>query len=152
MLTMNSEMSKAYRNLSLANVELDHRLGEIAESGFKYQDDCFFLGKCFDVDTNVSIDDFPDKTGYECFINSVNIDDYIDDGYLEQAVCFVRSVFSQWNKAQEGRKLIAILSMDEFGLKVKFHMQRVGEQWLSGELEEYEESILVVDSSESEII
>lgn len=149
---MNSGMSKAYRSLSLANVELDHSLGEMAESGFKVQDGCFFLGKCFEVDTNASINEFPDKTGYECFINSVNIDDYVDDGYLEQAVCFVRSVFSQWNKVQESRKLIAILSLDEFGLKVKFHVHRVGERWLSDELEDYDESILVVDSSEIEII
>lgn len=146
---MNSEMSKAYSNLLLDNVELDRSLCEITESGFKGQNGCFFLGKCLEIDTNTSINDFPDKTGYECFINSVNIDDYVEDGYLEQAVSFVRNVFSQWNDIQESKKLIAILSLDEFGLKVKFHMHRVGEQWLSDELEDYEESILVVDSSES---
>lgn len=152
MLIMNSEMLKAYKNLSLVNIELDHSLVEIAESGFRNKDGCFFLGKCFGIDTNTSANDFPDKTGYECFINSVNIDDYVDDGYLEQAVCFVRSVFSQWNKLRESKTLIAIVSLDELGLKVKFHLDRSGEQWLSDELEDYEESILVVDSSESEII
>ncbi|WP_419208201.1 hypothetical protein ACN08N_25540 (plasmid) [Photobacterium leiognathi subsp. mandapamensis] len=150
MLTMNSEMSKSYKNLSLTNIELDHSLEEIVESGFKGLDGCLFLGKCLETDTNASISDFPDKTGYECFINSVNIDDYVDEGYLEQAVCFVRSVFSQWNEVQESKKLVAILSMDEFGVKVKFHVCRVGEEWLSDELEGYEESILVVDSSDSQ--
>ncbi len=59
---------------------------------------------------------------------------------------------TQWNKLRETKKLIAIMSLDELGLKVKFHLDRSGEQWLSDELEDYEESILVVDSSESEII
>lgn len=152
MLKMNSEMSKIYRKVSLINVELDHGLSKIAESGFKNQGGCFFLEECFELDTNVSINDFPDKTGYECFINSVNIDGYVGERYLEQAVCFVSRVFYQWNKVQKSKKLIAMLSLDEFGLKVKFHVHRAGELWLSEDLEDYEESILVVDSSEEETV
>ena len=62
----------------------------------------------------------------------------------------VRKVFCLWNKMSEKQRLIAILSLDEFGLKVKFHVQRLGEQLLSDELDGYEESIMVVDSSDSQ--
>jgi hypothetical protein len=147
-LKMNSEMLKAYSYFSSDNIDLNRSLLEIAESGFMVKDGCFLLGKCMDADTNVSISNFPDKTGYECFINSVNIDDYVEENYLEQGICFVRNVFSRWNSVQGLPKLIAILSLDEFGLKVKFHAWRVGEHWLTDELEDYEESVLVVDSLE----
>lgn len=38
--------------------------------------------------------------------------------------------------------------LDEIGLKVKFHMQRDGEQWLDSDLEEYEDGVMIVTSDE----
>ncbi|WP_077530135.1 hypothetical protein [Vreelandella utahensis] len=150
MITMNSKMIKAYSNLSKHSIELDRGLREIAESGFSSKNGCFLIRKCAEIDTNAKINDFPDKTGYECFINSVNIDDYIESFYLEQGIRFVRSVFNHWNESNGNRKLIAILLMDELTFKVKFHVQRSGERWLADDLEDYEESLMMVDSSEPE--
>lgn len=150
MLTMNRQMSTVYSQISLADYKLDRTLLEIAESGLGRKEDCFFIEKCINIDTNASLDDFPDKTGYECFINSINIDDYVDCDYLLQGVMFTRKIFSLWNDLGENQKLIANFSLDEFGLKVKFHLERSGEQWLSDELEDYEESILVVDSLDAQ--
>lgn len=149
MFKMNSEMLKTYSNLSLTDIELEHDLREIAESGFTSKDGCVFLSRCLEVDTNVNVSNFADQTGYECFINSVNVDDYVDSRYLEQGICFVRNVFTCWNKTERPQKLVAILSMDEFSLKIKIHIKRSGESWLADEFEDYEESLMMVDSSES---
>lgn len=152
MLKINSKMLRAYSDLSVANVELHYGLKDISDAGFTSKSGCYFLRRYLEVGTNVKLSDFPDKTGYECFINSVNVDDFVEDCYLEQGICFVRNVFAQWNDMNVDNKLIAILSMDEFGLKVKFHIHRFGEDWLTDELEDYEESLMVVDSCEPKFI
>ena len=152
MLRMNSVMLKAYDDLLPDNIELDNDLREIVEAGFVGDDGCYLLKKYLEIGTNVSFSDFPDKTGYECFINSVNIDDYVKDNYLAQGLCFVRNILSRWNEFQDDEVLMAILSLDELGSKVKFHTLREGEQWLADELDEYEEAILLVDSSEMKFI
>ena len=149
MFRMNSEMLGKYNQLSFLNVELNHGLSEIIASGFEEKNGCFFLKECINIVSNVSVNNFPDKTGYECFINSINIDDYVQEDYLAQGIYFVQKVFHQWDKLKNNHMLIAILSLDDFGLKVKFHVQRLGESWLADELEDYEESILMVDSSDT---
>lgn len=146
MIFMNLKMKNSYEGVFhfLENTSLN----EISNSGFSKVGPCFFLKKCYEINTNASIQNFPDKTGYECFVNSVNIDDYVSDNYLEYALSFVNNTFGLWNSLKFNDELISILSMDEFGLKVKFHMARVGEQWLSDNLETYEEAILIISSSE----
>mgnify|MGYP003576508955 CR=1 FL=1 len=147
MLSMNSSMSKVYGSVR-SEVELESGLRSIADSGFKEKCGCFVFGKFLDIETNAEVGEFQDRTGYECFINSINIDDYVDEGMLEQGIAFVKRVFLQWSRLHSGLVLAAIMIFDELGLKTKFHVLRDGERWLSDDLEGYEESILVVDSSE----
>ncbi|MVF14711.1 hypothetical protein FT643_21465 [Ketobacter sp. MCCC 1A13808] len=150
MFTMNKDMATAYSHLELNGRVLDRELLKIGESGFSEKYGCVFIKACINIETNASVDDFPDKTGFECFINSINIDDYVEADYLIQGVLLTRKIFSHWNKEKRDQNLLAVLSLDELGLKLKFHLQRTGEQLLSDELNDYEESIMVVDSSDSE--
>ena len=108
-----------------------------------------FLASLAKLDTNITATDFPDKTGHECFVNSIHVEDYVDSNYLSYACSFVNECFDIWRL--EGRKdhLNAIISMDEFSTVVKLHVVRDGESWLSENLDEYSEAILLVDSSES---
>lgn len=149
MPTMNREMLKHYSRSLFSNHSLDHKLFKITEPGFVYRDGCYFLYHCINIETNVTFDDFIDKTGYECFINSIYIDDHVESDYLQQGIAFIKRVFSIWNKQGEKQNLTAILSIDEFSLKVKFHVQRQNEQWLSSDLESYEQPIMVICSSDS---
>lgn len=148
MLVMNSRMLILYNQIVPNNVELHGELLEMARSGFVGVEGCYFIGKCLSYVTNVVRNDFPDRTGYECFINSINIDDYVIDKYLDYGLCFVREVFANWRGTGFKENLNAILSMDEFGLKIKFHVVRVNESWLASDLEDYEESVMVVNSSD----
>ncbi|NOH51171.1 hypothetical protein F0262_24485 [Vibrio rotiferianus] len=150
MFMMNKDMATAYSHLEFSGRFLGQELLKIGESGFGEKYGCVFLKACMNIETNVSVDDFPDKTGYECFMNSINIDDYVEADYLIHGILLTRKVFSHWNKEKREQDLLAILSLDEFGLNIKFHLQRSGEQLLSDELNDYEESIMVVDSSDSE--
>lgn len=148
MFTMNSEMCETYKKIRVDNKQLARELRAISSSGFVSKGECFFLKDCVELDTNATSQDFPDNTGYECFINSVNVDDYVENNYLEQGILFAREVFNSFRQLDVNKTLNCIMSMDEFGLKVKFHTIRAGESWLSDDLEGFEESILVVDSDE----
>ncbi|WP_189438699.1 hypothetical protein [Pseudovibrio japonicus] len=143
---MNSKMVDIYNRLPVEVGRIDPALQKLAFSGFKEKDGCTFLTASLTTETNASIDMFPDRTGYECFINSINIDDFVKNNFLEQGISFVQEVFSQWNKFKPPRKRIALLIATEWGVKVKIHSHRQDEWWLADDLEGYEEPILVISS------
>jgi hypothetical protein len=97
--------------------------------------------------TNVSNEDFIDKTGYECFVNSINIDELVEKDYCAQGLLFCSEVFNKWKKESD-EKLMSIFIADELSLKIKFHVKRKGENWLSPNFEKYEEEILIISSDE----
>ena len=149
MLVMNQQMHNQYqeaRTKHLAQKNL--RLSEIAKSGFELRDGCYFLKQLIPTETNVNAGSFPDRTGYECFINHIHLDDYVDSDYLVHGIDYIRQVFLTWNKRYRKRKLIAVLAISESSPTVRFHTKRSGEQWLSDNMEGYEEPVLTVDSSE----
>jgi hypothetical protein len=141
-------MCSEIRSLGLPFESLPSGLSEIVLQGFCERSGCTFLMALVPIKTNVSIDDFQDKTGCECFFNSVHIDDYVSDDYLICAFLLVDSVFSAWRQRGVKDKLMAVVSSDGLGVLVKFYVEREGEAWLSGDLEGYEQSVLVADSVE----
>jgi len=133
---------------------LAENLLELLASGVVIDDGCAFLAALQIRGGNSRLDSFPDRTGYECFINSIHIDDYVTSDFVLQACLFVEALFESW-RGGEGtgcRKLQAIISCDEFGAVVKFCLVRDGESWLSDDLEKYEEGILVADSLERQLL
>lgn len=144
MIRMNTIMESEYKKLPKRQASINRELHRIAQSGFEYVDGCYFIKLLSKISTNVALSDFPDKTGYECFINSVHIDDYVDNSYLEQGLLFVNEVFKSWKETKIDNNLVAILSLGEFGLNVKFHVERKGEEWISDPIGEYKEGIMIV--------
>ena len=147
MILMNNKMANEICLIDWNQKKLPSILSEIVFTGFRKENDCFCLDALTKGKTNVTYSDFPDKTGYECFINSIHIDDFIDSNYLAYACLFVEDCFDMWRRSGFQEKLQAIISSDEFGSLVKLHIVRKGEAWVSDELEQYEESILVADST-----
>lgn len=145
----NSKMRDAMaRDLSMSS-ELVASLNELLQSSFFEIDGCVLLGGLVESSSSASISDFPDRTGYECFVNSLHIDDFAEGNYLENAFFFLNSLFEKWRKFSDDRALRGIVSADEFGVVVKFHQRRENESWLSEDIEGYEDAILVVDSDEA---
>lgn len=150
MLRCNSEMSKALSSLaSLGSLSSD--LSSIAEQGFYQKDGCTFLKFFENMITNVSLSSFVDRTGYECFINSIHVDDYAENDWLGNALQFSRRLLECWSGTSRSDSLEVILSYSEFGATVKAHVTRTGESWLSDDLDKYNEPILVVTSDGAEL-
>jgi hypothetical protein len=139
---MRSLLSETTLNCSLAS-----SLRTIADSGFIAQEGCYVFRDRPGA-TNAKRANFDDCTGYECFINSLHIEDYDAERPFEQAVLFVMQVFRVWSSAQPVNLLTAIVSSDEFSVVTKFHIRRLGEQWLSEDIEGYEDPVLSIDSNE----
>ena len=126
---------------------LNSSLKSIADSGFDLHNGCYVLSGLSGA-TNVTRESFPDCTGYECFLNSFHVEDYDSVSPLAQAILLVQEVFTIWNAAQRAMRLIAVVSADEFSVVTKFHSQRPGEQWLSDNIEGYDDPVMSIDSDE----
>lgn len=147
-MILNSKMRARFSKID-CSVRLDPVLQRIADSGFVADGGRIFLAALLPAETNVSTDSFPDDTGYECFINSLHVEDFTCDAPLPQAIRFVSEVFLAWRRRGDRRSLSAVVSsVDEQSAVVKFHVVRAHEKWLGGDPDDYLEAILATDSSE----
>ncbi|MBR7963040.1 hypothetical protein [Burkholderia latens] len=145
----NRSMKTALRKVWLC-YPLSPSLKSIADSGFWLHDECYLL-RALLGSTNVTPETFPDRTGYECFVNSLHVEDYDSESPLTQAILFVKEAFSVWNATQRVLQLTAIVSADEFSVVTKFHVRRPKEQWLSNNIDGYDDPIFSIDSDEDVI-
>ncbi|MGY6126083.1 hypothetical protein ACW9YV_11460 [Paraburkholderia strydomiana] len=143
----NSAMKKLLDAVTFERA-LESSLGMIADRGFQTREGCHFLTALLSTATNVTKANFPDCTGYECFVNSLHIEDYANEAPLSQGLQFVMQIFGIWTASIPTMTLNAIVSADEFSVVVKFHVTRTGQQWLSENIEGYEDPIMSIESSE----
>ena len=146
MIKMNQKMKHALHATEWTSNELPETLSNLAVRGFIEHDECFFLASTIEKKTNISSSDFPDKTGYECFINSIHIDDHIQSDYLINACLLAETILKKLSMLEKNQLLRIIISSNEFGATLKVHLLRTGESWLASNLEEYDEAILFMDS------
>jgi hypothetical protein len=116
-------------------------LDEVVDGIAEIDDGVVVSAPLKDRSGNATIPSFVDATGYEAFVNHVHVDDYVQDRGLWLAVSIL---YAARIKAKDPR-LVVIISIDEQSCTVRFHRMRVGEEWLSGDLEGYaDEGIMVL--------
>lgn len=105
------------------------------------------------VAKSVKPDNFPDLTGYECFVNHVHIEDYLSgakpgsDALLEQGLAFANKIVEELSSLFPEKQFKAIVTANKSGCSVRFHLIRRGENWLSDDLDKYvQEAILVLET------
>ncbi|MFJ3005916.1 hypothetical protein [Pseudomonas fluorescens] len=145
MLRYNAAMADALLALDLS-APLSVELSSIVEQGFFQKDGCEFLSFFKESTIHVGLSHFEDRTGYECFINSIHIDDYVDNNWLVSALQFANRLLEGWSIASHSEKLQVIVSSDEFGASVKAHVVRAGEFLLEEDLDGYDEALLLATS------
>lgn len=146
-MKINSKMSRLLRNATIDG-PLDPSLKALLESGFSRLGDCELLTGLLARIQNAGLKDFPDAVGFECFVNSIHIEDYDQDEPLSQAIVFVRELFKTWYETKSHQILVAVISADDDSIVVRFHLNRPDQQWLNDDLERYLDAILQVDSSD----
>jgi len=127
------------------SISLDIELKKIIKSGFINKNDCFILKSL--SQKHIKINDFIDKTGYECFINSIHIDDYVDSNFLCHSLLYIKELINSWENFNKEEKIEIILIETDYGFCIKWHVIRQNEDWLNVEdLETINEGIFICNS------
>lgn len=145
-MRLNSRMRSEISGCDFSKIIIPDSLWLILDGGFFLKDGCVFLNGLFSASASVAIGDFCDRTGFECFVNSLHIDDFVSENYICHAINFSRALLLAW-KRNGGGEIRMIVSGDDLEAVCRFHMVRVGENWISDDLNSYEEAIMVIDSS-----
>jgi len=105
------------------------------------QNACVFLTAMLEKCKSVRHGDFPDKTGYECFVNHIHIDDFTDTDMLQIAIAFLTRVSEMLKIEYSNYDFRGLISLDESSATIRIHRTRAGEEWLSNDLEGYDECV-----------
>jgi hypothetical protein len=143
----NASMKEILDTLSFGN-PLIPSLKSIGDAGFVKKDGCYLLRSRAEKLTNAKRTDFQDCSGFECFVNSLHVEDYEKQEPLAQAVLLVNELFGLWEASDPMLHLTAIISADELTVVTRFHVRRRGEQWLSDDIEGYIDPVMSVDSDD----
>ena len=103
---------------------------------------------------NVKLENFPDKTGFECFVNHIFVEDQHEgsvrdrQGHLKQAIAFALATDNQLRSVFPARSFKVIVAANAVSCGVRFHIERPGEEWLASDLDGYgQEAILVLETA-----
>lgn len=130
-----------------SNYKLNSALLELLSEGFIIQKGRYFLKFLHEHQSHINESDFTDDTGYECFINSIHFDDYVDNDVFEQALLFSENLIKVWNAQNNGLVLMLVLSETDFGFNLKFHLYREEENWINeNDIDKFEEALIVFNS------
>ena len=147
MAVLNNKMLFLFRELDWSNKKLDNRLFDLVSDGFVHIGECVLLRSLYELQKHAKRQDFHDDVAYECFINSLHVDDYIENDFMVQGFLLIDEVFKIWNKKESPSILKAIVSQTEFGASIKFHLSRINSSWIQEtELEKFDEPILITES------
>ncbi len=114
--------------------------------------DCALLASEYERNKHVKVADFPDKTGFENFINHVHLPFAGTNDSLISCLEYAATLQAALMPLTHERQFRVIVSLSDdapsarFACTVRFHQIRPGESWISENLEGYEsEAILVFD-------
>jgi hypothetical protein len=156
-IKMNSVMKSLYTEVEPGRItdtaNLSSELLAIVEPGFIVVDGAVLLKTQEKFVNNIKPDNFPDLTGYECFVNHMHIEDYLGDAELDsnallkQGIALANKIVEALSSLFPDKLFKAIVAANESGCSVRFHLIRSGENWLSDDLDKYgQEAILVLET------
>jgi hypothetical protein len=140
---MRDQYSDAFEHLE-KDVQLPSALRTIVASGLTDRGNGIFLKTLLNK-AQVSREDFPDDTGYECFVNLVHLEDFVEKDRMAIAISFLNEISKLILDHYPDRSFQGIISIDEQTCTVRFHAIRSGERWLSNKLDDYQEGVCVID-------
>jgi hypothetical protein len=126
-----------------ARVAVPVEVDELIDAGVIEENGCVLFRRLAEA-THPGRDDFPDDTGYEAFVNHFHLDDGTPSGAVTLGLRVARTV-ARLLRVHVDRPCRVILALDGVSASIRFHVRREGEEWLSADLAEYVEPVLVLD-------
>jgi hypothetical protein len=126
---------------------LPEPLRALLGSGLVNESGCLFVAALRATSPSFELDAFPDRTGAECFVNHVHVDDLIPglarDDQLRHGVVLGIELC----RIATPHSVRVIVSQGEDGAVVRLHVRRAGERWICDDLDRYvDERVIVIDS------
>lgn len=143
-MTTNRSMKELLARCDVEGIALVPALKEILDEGLVRSGGCLLLHSQNKLVSSGTRDQFVDKTGFECFVNHLHIEEYVKGAgcpLLEQAIAFGKELQAVAQKIGIQEQLVYIIAGDSEEMNIRFHVLRPGEQWLSPDLEHYEEAV-----------
>lgn len=133
---------------------LPQKLVKLLEEGFVEEDECVFLAR-LRQEAPVQRLDFADRTGYECFVNHVHLEDYLENGglppleLLGRGIAFARELLQRLSRLHGTKEFRVIVASDGHTSTVRFHTIRSDQQWVSkGTNGLREEALAILETKE----
>lgn len=142
----NKKMKNLLKGIDLKSLEADSflqkDLQKLANSGFVETEGCIVLKDLENQGEFVQLEDLPDKTGYECFVNKFHVEDYFDkdtsmQSLLENAVAFAFKLKKNLLTEFADKSFEIIISINKRNCVIYFHKIRINEDWLAQDIESY---------------
>lgn len=144
MISMNETLLPMLLGALLPEKKLLPKLMAIVDDGFvEHKSSSIFLKACLPHSESVDSEQFQDLTGFECFVNSVHIDELTSEDLVVQGVLFARALRNRWKFQIKDRKCVAILSASSDSTVVKLHTWRAGERWLDPDVDSYSDAVFL---------
>ena len=135
---------------------LPEKLVALLNEGFVVEEDFLFFSR-LKKESGVQGLDFPDCTSFECFINHVHIEDYLENGglppleLLGRGMAFASELAGRLRQLH-GTKHLRIIVASDGGASctVRFHTIRHEEEWVGKNLNGFkEEAVAILETQES---
>lgn len=163
---INSRMREALRQIEalayLDRTELQPQLNILSNSRIVSTKDCWLLEPLIPEGFNLdaALQDYEDRTDLECSINEVHIEDFLvanqanhNVELLTQGILYACQLCANLKRNGDFKVVLGFESPNltessEFSsCTVRFHSCRTGqENWLSSELDSYQDAVLFLDS------
>jgi len=145
---MNREMSRLLERMNFRVDDLD-QLRTVESMPIISTSGCTVFQEEYERNSHVRLEDYQDRTGYECFINHLHRPYSSDRSSLDRTLAFVVGLSKALASIDGLKRFLTILSIGEGeeDCTVRFHECRPGENWISGDLDSYtEEAILLIST------
>jgi hypothetical protein len=156
-MRMNARMRDSIGRTSPADfakgMELSRKLSQVLAAGFTDLSGAIVFTATRSIAKSVQPENFPDLTGFECFVNHIHVEDQLDGPLadpsflLKQGIAFALATENRLRSTFPGKPFRLIVAATAYSCGARFHVARSGEEWLASNLDGYgEEAILVLET------
>ena len=154
----NPQMDALYNEIREENLDdakaLPQKLIGLLNAGFVEIDECVFLS-ALKKDAPVQSVDFANRTAYECFVNHIHIEHYLENGglpplkMLGRGLALARELQDRLSRLHGTKHFRIIVASAGPGCTVRFHTLRPDEEWVDKDTISPEgEAIAILDTRE----
>ncbi|HTT18487.1 MAG TPA: hypothetical protein VMG82_06060 [Candidatus Sulfotelmatobacter sp.] len=129
---------------------LPQRLIALLDEGFTEEEQCVFLSR-MQKDSQVQRLDFPDLTAYECFVNHIHVEDYLENGglppleLLGSGMAFASELRERLRRLHGTKQFhVIVASGGGPACTVRFHTVRNEEEWVGKDSNGCKEEVIAI--------